>query len=273
MSDYELLDSGNLKKLERFGEYILERPSLVAVWPQQYPSLWKKAHATFIREEKNEWMFRQKIPTTWVIQYQGLSLKINMTDFGHLGIFPEHALHWSLPLPTNKPIRILNLFAYTGGATLSFAKQSNVEVCHVDASKKSVAWAKENALLSHLENAKIRWIIDDVRKFLAREIKRNSLYDAIILDPPTYGRGTNNEIFTLETEVNNLLQQCKQCLVASPLFVLFTCHTPGFTPLVLKQLMEVHFGKGVSFGEMTIPSSESYELPSGSFAKWSTSWT
>jgi 23S rRNA (cytosine1962-C5)-methyltransferase len=268
MNDYQLLDSGDLSKLEKFGPYIIERPSPVALWPKQNPSLWKKKHANFSREENKGWKFYEKIPSSWTIEMASLTFKLACTDFGHLGLFPEHAAFWDLPLPKDRQIRVLNLFAYTGGATLSFARHPNVEVCHVDASKKSVAWAKENAALSGLEKAKTRWIIDDVRKFLEREIKRGSFYDIVILDPPSFGRGAQFELFQIEQDINPLLELCKKVLSPNPLFVIFTSHTPGFTPIVMKQLLEAHFGEGAEGGEMKIPSSTSFLLPAGSFGLW-----
>ncbi len=268
MNEYELLDSGDLLKLEKFGPYIIERPSAVAVWPKQNPSLWKKKDASFSREEKKGWFFHTKMPPSWNMKIGPVTFKLSCTDFGHLGVFPEHSTFWDLPLPKDRPIRILNLFAYTGGATLNFASRPNVEVCHVDASKKSVAWARENAALSNLDNAKVRWIVEDVRKFIEREIRRESFYDGIILDPPSFGRGTQYEVFQIENDINPLLQLCKKVISPKPAFVLFTCHTPGFTPIVMKQLLESHFGRGAEGGEMKISSTSSFLLPAGSYGLW-----
>ncbi len=270
MREYQLLDSGDLLKLEKFGPYIIERPAAAAIWPKRNPSLWEKKNASFSREEKKGWTFHSKMPTFWNITMGHVIFKLTCTDFGHLGIFPEHTSFWDLPLPKDRSIRVLNLFAYTGGATLNFAAQPNIEVCHVDASKKSVAWARENAELSSLSQAKIRWIVDDARKFMEREIRRGSLYDVVILDPPSFGRGTQFETFQIEKDINPLLDLCKKILSPQPLFILFTCHTPGFTPIVMKQLLESHLGQGAEGGEMKISSSTSFSLPAGSFGLWQT---
>lgn len=267
MDDYNLLDSGDGEKLEQLGSIILRRPSAVAIWPKKLPHLWKKANATFTREDNKKWIFHSKVPREWTIQYKGLKFSLSLTDFGHIGLFPEHLASWQPSFP-KKPLRALNLFAYTGAATLALANQGNIEVCHVDASKKSVQWARHNAQLSGLENAPIRWITDDVFKFLKREVRRNSNYDMIILDPPSYGKGTKNELFIIERQINELLSLCKQVLSPQAIGVYFSCHTPGFTPLVMKQLMQLHFDEKIISGEMIIPSDQTYNLPSGTFAQW-----
>src|SRR3569832_2195063 len=195
---YQLLDSGAEQKLERFGQYLLSRPCSQAVWKTALsPGEWKKADATFTREPANKWM-GTTLPASWVVEHQGIRFKLMPTDFGHVGMFPEHALLWTwMRNRIKQGSQILNLFAYTGGVTLA-AAQAGAEVCHVDASKTTVAWARENCALNELEKAPIRWIVDDVIKFLQREVRRGRTYDGIILDPPTFGRGSKGEVFKIE---------------------------------------------------------------------------
>jgi 23S rRNA (cytosine1962-C5)-methyltransferase len=272
---YALLDSGDEQKLERFGQFTLIRPSSVAVWKPKQPALWKKADALFTRDEGNKWVIlNKKLPSEWLIELGKLTFKLSPTDFGHLGIFPEHHHLWEwmedLIEKRKGQVNVLNLFAYSGAATIKMAK-CGAKVCHLDASKKSVSWACENAKLNHLESAPIRWIVDDAVKFLQREVKRGSHYDAIILDPPSFGKGAKGEIFKIEKDISQLLDLCRQVLSSSPLFIAFTCHTPGFTPTVMKYLLEEMMGnKGkIEVGEMVIESTQSYALPSGAFARWS----
>lgn len=267
MDKYELIDSGELQKLERFGPYLIQRPCPVAYWPKQKPKLWKEVDATFTRDKKNTWIFHKKIPESWIIKHEGILFKVSPTEFGHLGIFPEHNIKVSKKIKGSAALRAINLFGYTGGISVALAKEE-IEVCHVDASKKSVAWAKENAALNKIPEDKIRWIVDDCRKFLKREAKRESYYDIIILDPPTYGRGTKKEVFLLEEEINELLALCKSCLSKEPKQVIFSCHTLSFTPLVMQQLLAYHFGENVQSGEMSIHAKESMTLPCGTLAIW-----
>ncbi|HSX11010.1 MAG TPA: class I SAM-dependent methyltransferase [Chlamydiales bacterium] len=262
---YELLDSGDGQKLEKFGEFTLLRPCAQAVWR---PSLVKQeADAVFTREER--WLFHKKLPKTWNVMHGGVEFKIAPTDFGHLGLFPEHADLWEWMRPlVKKGSRILNLFAYSGGVTLA-AAQEGAEVCHLDASKGMIDWARENAALNRLSQAPIRWIVDDALKFLRREKKRESFYDAIILDPPTFGRGSQGEVFKIERDIIPLLQLCSELLTKKPLFVIFSCHTPGFTPLGLRHLLGQTMPKGeIEVGEMALHSPGAIAIPSGSFAKW-----
>lgn len=274
---YQLIDSGHGRKLERFGPYLLDRPSAITVWPPQLSAEeWKKADAFFAREgESNKWLFRDTVPPSWVIQTAGIRFKISPTDFGHLGIFPEQHFFWNwireVVASRKKPPEVLNLFAYSGGVTLA-AAQGGANVCHLDASKGMVAWARENAALNELQGSPIRWIVDDVTKFLIREKKRGRRYDAIVLDPPSFGRGAQGEVFKIEEEINPLLEMCRDLLSEDPLFILFSCHTPGFTPIVmhhlLSQAMKGRSGK-IDSGEMTLTgAAHVLPLPSGSFARW-----
>jgi len=269
---YALIDSGSGRKLERFGPYLIARPCAQAVWqPSLSENEWQKADATFTREPDNRWIKNKAMKDVWQVEVGGILFKISPTDFGHLGIFPEQKPFWEwIQQSLVKPIRVLNLFAYSGGATLAAAK-AGATVCHLDASKGMVTWANENAALNNLEG-KIRWIVDDVNKFLAREIRRNSRYDAIILDPPSFGRGSRGEIFKIEEEINPLLQQCRTLLSDQPQFLLFSCHTPGFTPIamehLLKQALKGLPGK-IDAGEMLLEGTAgALSLPSGTYARW-----
>lgn len=264
MKDYQLLDSGDGQKWERFGEYTLLRPCAQAVWR---PSLKGKPDAVFTREER--WAFHRKLPKSWTVFHGGVEFQITPTEFGHLGLFPEHADLWEAMRPLiKKGSRILNLFAYSGGMTLA-AAQEGAEVCHLDASKGMLDWARENAALNRLEKAKIRWIVDDAVKFLNREKKRESFYDGIILDPPTFGRGSKGEVFKIERDIMTLLELCGEILSKKPLFAIFSCHTPGFTPLCMRHLLGQTMPKGeIEVGEMALHSPDTISIPSGSFGKW-----
>ena len=276
---YALVDSGNGRKLERFGPHLLSRPCSQAVW---HPALsereWDKADGSFSRDQENKWTWRKALPKTWGIEVAGIQLNISPTDFGHLGIFPEQLPFWEWLQGAIKghakagfQPRVLNLFAYSGGATLAAAK-GGAAVCHLDASKGMVTWARENAALNRLEKAPVRWIVEDVKKFLMREKKRNSRYEGIILDPPTFGRGAKGEIFKIEEEIVELLRDCRELLSDRPLFVLFSCHTPGFSPLVMNHLLSQAM-KGLKgtldVGEMVLAGKPPvFDVPSGTFAKW-----
>lgn len=265
---YELIDSGDGLKLERFGSYLLIRPAAQAIWPKKCSdSIWRQADATFTREGGNSWQWKAKAPREWVAEVQGIRFKIAPTDFGHLGVFPEHSLFWDQMKDVGS---VLNLFAYSGGATLAAAK-AGAKVCHVDASKGMVAWARENAQLNQLEHASIRWIVDDVLKFMQRELKRGVRYEGIILDPPSFGRGAKGELFKIERDLLEILRLCRQLLSDEAKFVFLTTHTPGMTPLVMHHLMHEMMGSGagqIECGEMVIPSRLGRSLPSGAFAKW-----
>lgn len=264
MNTYQLIDSGDGKKWEQFGPYCLCRPCPQAVWrPQKKNS----ADAIFSRENSNRWTEISPLPKEWDIELQGVRLKIAPTDFGHLGVFPEHAALWDWMAPLiEKGDRVLNLFAYSGGATMK-AAQSGAEVCHLDASKGMVDWARENAALNGLKTAPIRWIVDDALKFLKREERRDSRYEGIILDPPTFGRGGKGEVFKIEEQILPLLDLCKQVLSSKPKFIIFSCHTPGFTPIVMEHLLFQVFGKKAISGEMLLQSPDTFSIPSGSFAR------
>ena len=263
--NYALLDSGNEEKWEQFGDYSLVRPSPQAVWrPQKSP--WN-SDARFSRDTSNRWSFSKKLPTSWTLSLHGVKLKIAPTEFGHLGVFPEHASLWQwMRRHLDKNSKVLNLFAYSGAATLA-AAQEGASVCHLDASKGMVDWARENGKLNGLEAAPIRWIVDDAYKFLKREARRGQFYDAILLDPPTFGRGSKGEVFKIETDLMPLLEACKDVLSEHPRFVILSCHTPGLTPIVLGHALEQIFGKKPETGEMLLESPGVLSIPSGSYGK------
>jgi 23S rRNA (cytosine1962-C5)-methyltransferase len=265
-SGYRLLDSGKQSKLEQFGDYVVVRPCSQAVWePHLDAKAWKEADGVFSREPSNRWVAKPPLPSSWVMQWQEIQFKLMPTDFGHLGLFPEHAFVWNwMKKKLRRNASILNLFAYTGGATLA-AAQAGAEVCHVDASKTTVAWARENGALNGLNN--IRWIVDDAVKFLQREVRRGKRYDGIILDPPTFGRGNKGEIFKIEHDLPLILELCFKLLSETPLFVILSSHTPGYTPLVLHHLLlQAQEGRSgtIEAGEMVIPGP--LDLPSGTYA-------
>ena len=278
-TDYELLDSGNERKLERFGTFTLARPSASAIWKQSLPpSEWEQASAAFDRESGNSWIFKQQLDT-WNINIANLAFKLSITNFGHVGIFPEQQKSWQWiqdTIKTAQPhrktqISVLNLFAYSGGSTLA-AAMAGAAVCHLDASRGMVARARENAQINGLEKNPIRWIVEDVNKFLDRECRRNNHYDAIILDPPSFGRGKSGEVYKIEKDIVPTLEKCVRLLSPTPLFILLSCHTPAFTPIVLENLLSQTLGdrKGViQSDEMFLEGKKSVmPLPSGTQASW-----
>lgn len=275
---YKLLDSGKESKLERVGPYLLVRPSPQAVWSQRLPEKeWQDADAVYIRSSTGggNWEFKRRLPERWEIEYRGLKFFIKPTGFGHLGVFPEHGDSWDWIEERIRgakgPVNLLNMFAYTGGATMAAAR-AGATVCHLDASKGVVDWAREDAALSGLSALPVRWIVDDVVKFVQKEIRRGKRYDAIMLDPPSFGRGANGEIWKIEDDLLKFLLDCRKLLSEKPLFIHLSCHSPGFTPLVLQNLLaEMLKDKyGVSSnGEMVIPEISGRLLPSGAYAKWS----
>ncbi len=262
---YRLIDSGEGLKLEQFGAFRLIRPCPQALWRKTDPKEWEAYDAEFSRENKKGWTYERKLPKEWTVEIGGVKFKIAPTDFGHLGAFPEHAALWqSLPAEESQ---ILNLFAYSGGATISFAKRG-AKVCHLDASKGMVDWARENGKINHLEKAPIRWIVDDAIKFLRREVRREVRYDGILLDPPTFGRGAQGEVFKIEVDIVPLLELCKSVLSTTPRFLVVSCHTPGVTPLVLEHLVaQVFPNASIETGEMCLASEGALSIPSGSYAK------
>ena len=277
--DYELLDASGGEKLERWGTHILIRPDPQIIWdtPKEFPG-WERAEARYIRSSKGggEWEYFQKLPERWTISYQDLKFYIQPTGFKHTGLFPEQAVNWdffrNVIKKAGRPVNILNLFAYTGGATLACAA-AGASVCHVDASKGMVAWARENAALSGLSDRPIRWIVDDCEKFVAREIKRGRRYDGIIMDPPSYGRGPNGEVWKLEEQIYRMVKTCSAVLSDDPLFFVLNSYTTGLSPSVMRYLLGVTAAKGrggiLSCDEIGLPVTASgLVLPCGSTAIW-----
>ncbi len=274
-SGYALLDSGNGKKFERFGDITLVRPCAQAVWqPSLSATEWSRATASFDREEGNRWQGRGRLPDAWNIRVDDLAFKLSGTNFGHLGLFPEQREQWRWIARTvraaNRPVSVLNLFAYSGGSTLA-AAVAGASVCHLDASRGMVQWARDNADLNHLTNAPIRWIADDAHRFMERELRRERRYDAIILDPPSFGRGTQNEVYKIETDLSKTLSLCLSLLSQNPLFLLLSCHTPGYTPVVLHNILRqatAALRGSVDAGEMLLTGDNAFSLPSGAYARW-----
>ncbi len=282
--DYEVLDAGGKEKLERWKNIILRRPDPVAIWPIEDEREWKKAHAIYHRSSKGggQWEYKKPLNEFWVVQYKDLLFKISPTGFKHTGLFPEQASNWDFIMKTirqakalhpNRPIRILNLFAYTGGATMAAAKAGADEVVHLDASKGINNWAKENMELNHLENVKIRFLVDDALKFIARELRRGRTYDGIIMDPPSYGRGPNGEVWKLEDNIYELIFEAQKLLSQDALFFLVNLYTTGFPLTTLAQTLERtvvrYHGGSIEVGETLLPiTKDQAVLPCGLFGRW-----
>lgn len=277
--EYELIDTGSGERLERWGDVILRRPDPQIIWPlEKETSKWKNADARYHRSSSGggKWEFRRKFPERWVLRYEDLSFYIRPTGFKHTGLFPEQAVNWSWVIEkirgANRPIKVLNLFAYTGGATVACA-YAGAEVVHVDAAKGMVQWAKENLQLSGLGDRRVRFITDDVFKFVQREIRRGNKYDAIIMDPPSYGRGPNGETWKLEENLYPFLETCMQVVSDEPLFFLINSYSTGLSPTVLQNLltltMVMRYGGKITSGEIGLPISASRMiLPAGILARW-----
>ena len=278
--DYEVIDTGNKEKLERWNHIILRRPDPVCIWPIEDEKAWKKADAIYHRSNKGGgyWEYKKECKEFWTIAYKGLRFKISPTGFKHTGLFPEQAANWDFIMHTiqqsqRKDVRILNLFAYTGGATMAAAHAGAQEVVHVDASKGMVQWAKENMELSHLENHKIRFIVEDCLKFVKREQRRGRKYDGIIMDPPSYGRGPKKELWKLEDNLFELIDECQKLLSDDALFFLISCYTTGFSCSTLQETLQrtiqkTHGGT-IETGENLLPVSHNDSvLPCGIFGHW-----
>ncbi|HYC34699.1 MAG TPA: class I SAM-dependent methyltransferase [Candidatus Paceibacterota bacterium] len=279
--DYELLDSGEGEKLERFGKYVLRRPDPQALWQKKLSEKeWEKCDAFFERTAKNaKWVFQNKeMPKSWQIEFGGLSLKISPTAFKHTGLFPEQFANWAWMTEKigkakiqNPEIKVLNLFGYTGGATLACAKAGAL-VTHVDASKTSINWGRENQELSKLSDCPIRWILDDAHAFVKKEIKRGKKYDAILLDPPSFGHGPNGEMWKIEEGFLSLLSDCEALLSEKPLFFLLNGYSAGYSSVgYLNAIsgLKTRFGGVLEHGELVLEEAEGRGLPAGIFARWS----
>jgi len=277
--DYELLDTSAGERLERWGEVILIRPDPQIIWntPKQL-ALWKQAHARYRRSSTGggAWQILKKVPPVWKISYGDLRFQLKTMGFKHTGVFPEQAVNWdftgNLIRNASKPLKVLNLFAYTGGATLACA-QAGASVCHVDASKGMVAWARENAAASGLSDRPIRWLVDDCIKFVQREQRRGNRYDGIIMDPPSYGRGPGGEVWKLEEQLFSLVELCRSILSPDAKFFLLNSYTTGLSPSVMEYLLGVllqkPMGGRVASDEIGLPvTSTGQVLPCGSTAIW-----
>lgn len=275
--DYKLLDSGNGKRLEKFGQYVLARPDPQAIWkPRLSPNDWAKADASFERTsaDKGIWKTNQ-LPSQWIVKYKNLSLIAKLTPFKHTGIFPEQAAQWDFIIEkisgADRPINVLNLFGYTGASSLA-AASAGAKVTHVDGSKPSVAWARENQKEAGLDDKPIRWIIDDAVKFTEREIRRGAKYDAIIMDPPIYGHGPSGEKWDFNTDFPRLLENCQQLLSGNPLFILINAYAISSSALMLENVLNDYIknlGGQIEVGELVLKEASSDRLLStGIFARW-----
>jgi len=273
--DYELIDASGGERLERWGKYTLIRPDPQVIWGENTIGR-ECADAYYIRSASGggHWEYNGKLPEYWQISYKNLVFKVKPTGFKHTGLFPEQAVNWDycsgLIRNAGRDISVLNLFAYTGGATLA-CLNAGARVCHLDAVKGVVAWAKENAVLSRHDGNRVRFIVDDAMKFLAREVRRGNKYDAVILDPPSYGRGTGGEMWKLEDSVNSLLMLCTKVLSDKPLFLLMNSYTTGLSPSAVKYLLYMTVGKKykitVEADEIGLPvKSSGLALPCGNTA-------
>ncbi len=273
--DYECISTGEAEKLERFGNIILRRPDPQIIWKKNDNHLWNNYDAFYHRSNEGGgyWEYKNKIPDYWTINYKHLTFKISPTNFKHTGLFPEQAINWDYIMNRlknkNKNAKVLNLFAYTGAATMAIASCDVLEVVHVDASRGMNEWAKENMKLCGLNDKKIRFITDDVIKFLEREKRRNRKYDAIVMDPPSYGRGPNKEIWKLENNLNELLIKVKDVLKDDFNFVLINCYTTGFSSISLYNLLKLNFQDcKIETGEIGLPISDNnLVLPCGIYGK------
>lgn len=274
---YQLLDSGDGRRLERFGDFLLDRPLGYALWRRRLPEReWRRADGIYHRSDRGggHWEWRREPAEPFPIRYGGLSLEIKPTGFGHVGLFPEQHGSWTWlrteAARLGPDAELLNLFAYTGGSTLA-AAQGGARVCHLDASKGVVDWARRNASANGLGEHPVRWMVDDVLGFLAREIRRGRRYAGVILDPPSYGRGAKGEVWKLEDGLRPLLESVLEVCGGEPRLLLLSCHSAGFTPEVLGRLLGDLVGGSdrVELGEMVVPEEGGRVLPSGCFARWS----
>ncbi len=278
--DYELIDCSCGERLERWGNVTLIRPDPQVIWKTEKKNpLWKKADAVYHRSQTGggNWEIRNKIPDFWTIGYRDLTFNIKTMGFKHTGLFPEQAVNWDLTAEiiknAGREVKVLNLFAYTGGATVS-ALKAGASVCHVDASKGMTLWAKENAVSSGVADKQVRWIVDDCIKFVQREIRRGNKYDIIIMDPPSYGRGPGGEVWKLENEVYGFVELCSQVLSDDPLMVLINSYTTGLSPSVMEYILgavvKKRFGGKVTGSEIGLRATENgLVLPCGASAIWS----
>ena len=277
--DYEILDMADGQKLERWGKVILSRPDPQIVWKDKsFPEKWKQVNATYHRSKTGggAWEYKKQMPKEWQIKYRDLVFNIKPMGFKHTGLFPEQAVNWDWMInkikSEKREIKVLNLFAYTGGATVA-CLSAGASCTHVDSSKGMVAWAKENVISSGLQEKHVRYIVDDVVKFVNREIRRGNKYDAIIMDPPSYGRGANGEVWQFENNIYDLVELCTKVLSDNPLFILINSYTTGISSTVLANILNLTVSKKykgqVEAGEIGLPMTNSKMiLPCGIYGRW-----
>ena len=275
--DYEVLDTGDGEKLERWNDVVLRRPDPQAIWPKQRPELWTRADAHYHRSAKGggEWEFFRKLPDRWTVRYGNLKCYVRPTGFKHTGLFPEQAVNWDwmagLIKRADRPIRVLNLFGYTGGATLACAA-AGAKVTHVDAAKGMVQWAGENRKLAEVDETSVRWIVDDALKFVQRDARRGNVYEGILMDPPSYGRGPGGEVWKLENELFGLVAACEKVLAQDALFMLINSYTTGLQPAVLNNMLTMTVAKSrpgrVTADEIVLPVTAGGVLPCGASGRW-----
>lgn len=277
--DYEIIDMANGEKLERWKNITLVRPDPQIIWKNKSkPDEWKKQNARYIRSKTGggSWEYKREVPKSWQVKYKNLTFNIKPMGFKHTGLFPEQAVNWDWMIDKikgqKKEIKVLNLFAYTGGATVA-CLSAGASVCHVDSSKGMVSWAKENVQASGVADRPVRYIVDDVVKFVNREIRRGNKYDAIIMDPPSYGRGANGEVWQFEDNIYELIELCGKVLSDNPLFFLINSYTTGISSKVLENILNLTIGKNhkgkVYSGEIGLPMANSnLVLPCGIYGRW-----
>ncbi len=277
--DYEIIDMANGEKLERWNNIILVRPDPQIIWKEkEKPEEWKRQNARYVRSKTGggAWEYKKALPKSWQIRYKNLTFNIKPMGFKHTGLFPEQAVNWDWMIDkiksAKREINVLNLFAYTGGATVA-CLSAGAKVCHVDSSKGMVSWAKENVQASSLQDRPVRYIVDDVVKFVNREIRRGNKYDAIIMDPPSYGRGANGEVWQFEDNIYDLVSLCTNVLSDKPLFFLINSYTTGISSKVLENILNLTVGKRykgkVYSGEIGLPMKESnLVLPCGIYGRF-----
>ena len=277
--DYECISAGNGEKLERWGDVIFRRPEPQAMWNIEKNNLWKNVDGFYHRSNKGGgyWDFNRTLPDHWTVNYKNLTFKVSPTNFKHTGLFPEQAVNWDFSMNkiknAKRPIKVLNLFAYTGAATMAASSAGAVEVVQVDASRGMTDWAKDNMKLCGLEGNKIRFIVDDCLKFVQREARRGNKYDVIIMDPPSYGRGPNGEVWKFEQNLDILINACLDVLSDKPLFFLINAYTTGISNIVLynilKTSLECKYGGKTESGEIVLPITQNdLVLPCGIYGRW-----
>lgn len=277
--EYECLDAGNGEKLERWGDVILRRPDPQAMWNVEFNTSWNTADGFYHRSSKGggQWEFRTPLDDYWIVNYKNLKFKVSPTNFKHTGLFPEQATNWDFMMnmikKANRPIKVLNLFSYTGAATMACAS-AGASVVQVDASKGMTEWAKENMHLSNLDNCSIRFIVDDCLKFVEREARRGNTYDAIVMDPPSYGRGPNNEVWKFEDCLYSLINACLKILSDKPLFFLINSYTTGISSVVLGNILKttilpLYPNGTIDVGEVGLPiTRDNLVLPCGIYGRY-----